>query len=110
MVPKVVMHFVVNGFKEKLQTELVAQLYRWLLTFILLWYAHLCDLFTFVTCSPYHSRMSSSCVNGRESILTELMRETDDVATRRKSCLEMRDLLARALDIVNEVRDFKPAR
>lgn len=66
MVPKTVMHFLVNGFRDGLQNELVAQLYR-------------------------------------ESSLTELMRETEDVAARRKAALEMKELLQRALDIVNEV-------
>ena len=37
--------------------------------------------------------------------MQDLMRETEEVATRRKSCLEMRELLSKALDIVNEVRD-----
>ena len=31
------------------------------------------------------------------------MRETEDVAARRKANMEMKDLLRRALDIVNEV-------
>jgi dynamin 1-like protein len=31
LVPKMVMHFLVNGFRETLQNELVAQLYRYLL-------------------------------------------------------------------------------
>jgi len=66
MVPKTVMHFLVNGFRDGLQNELVAQLYR-------------------------------------ESTLSELMRETEDVAARRKAALEMKELLQRALDIVNEV-------
>ena len=34
------------------------------------------------------------------------MRETDDVATRRRACKEMKDLLLRALEILNEIRDF----
>ena len=37
-------------------------------------------------------------------MLSELLRETDDVEAKRKACLEMRDLLRRALEIVNEVR------
>jgi hypothetical protein len=35
-----------------------------------------------------------------------LLRETDDVAVRRNNCAEMQALLTRALEIVNEVRDF----
>mmetsp|Transcript_16093 Transcript_16093/g.30405 ORF Transcript_16093/g.30405 Transcript_16093/m.30405 type:complete len:810 (+) Transcript_16093:287-2716(+) len=42
----------------------------------------------------------------RETELPSLMKEADDVAQRRKTCVEMKDLLATALDIVNEVRDF----
>ena len=32
------------------------------------------------------------------------MRETDDVAARRKACREMKELLMRALEVLNEVR------
>lgn len=42
----------------------------------------------------------------RDAELPTLMREAEDIALRRKTCLEMRDLLAKALEIVNEVRDF----
>uniref|UniRef100_A0A7S2NRY4 GED domain-containing protein n=1 Tax=Leptocylindrus danicus TaxID=163516 RepID=A0A7S2NRY4_9STRA len=42
----------------------------------------------------------------RENNIAELMREADDVALRRNTCMEMRDLLRKALEIVNEVRDF----
>jgi dynamin 1-like protein len=42
----------------------------------------------------------------KENEIADLLRETDDVAQRRKTCKEMRGLLARALEIVNEVRDF----
>lgn len=42
----------------------------------------------------------------RESMITELMKEADDIFQRRKICQETRDLLKKALDIVNEVRDF----
>ncbi|TMW56688.1 hypothetical protein Poli38472_006698 [Pythium oligandrum] len=42
----------------------------------------------------------------REDQLNELLRETGDVAARRANCHEMRMLLQRALEIVNEVRDF----
>jgi hypothetical protein len=31
------------------------------------------------------------------------MRETDEVAARRLACMEMRDLLLKAMEIVNEV-------
>jgi dynamin 1-like protein len=42
----------------------------------------------------------------REDKLTELLAETGDIAARRNNCDEMRTLLQRALEIVNEVRDF----
>ena len=42
----------------------------------------------------------------RDAEINTLMKEADDVAQRRKTCLEMSELLTRALEIVNEVRDF----
>jgi len=42
----------------------------------------------------------------REDLIGEVMRETDDVALRRKNNVEMKLLLQKALEIVNEVRDF----
>jgi dynamin 1-like protein len=42
----------------------------------------------------------------RESEVSSLMKEADDVAQRRQNCEEMKDLLGKALEIVNEVRDF----
>jgi dynamin 1-like protein len=69
LVPKTVMHFLVNAFKESLQNELVKELYK-------------------------------------EEIMVDLMKETADVASRRKACREMKELLRRGLEIVNEVRDF----
>jgi dynamin 1-like protein len=42
----------------------------------------------------------------REAEIVGLMREAEDVAQRRQTCTEMRDLLSKALEIVNEVRDF----
>ena len=42
----------------------------------------------------------------KESLMTEVMRETPDVARRRSEIQEMRTLLQRALEIVNEVRDY----
>lgn len=35
--------------------------------------------------------------------MADLMKETEDVASKRKAYREMRDLLKSALDIVNEV-------
>lgn len=42
----------------------------------------------------------------REAEVKFLMKEAEDIAMRRRTCLEMRDLLEKALEIVNEVRDF----
>ena len=42
----------------------------------------------------------------RDAEINTLMKEADDVAQRRKTCIEMSELLTRALEIVNEVRDF----
>lgn len=42
----------------------------------------------------------------KEDMLTDLLRETSDIASRRATCQEMRTLLQRAVEIVNEVRDF----
>lgn len=36
--------------------------------------------------------------------MTEFMKETEDVASQRKALREMRDLLLKATEIVNEVR------
>ncbi len=40
--------------------------------------------------------------------MNELMKETDEIASKRRAFKEMRDLLHRANEIVNEVRDFNP--
>lgn len=66
LVPKTIMRFLVITFKEGLQNELVAQLYR-------------------------------------EQVMNELMKETEEVASKRRAFREMRDLLHRANEIVNEV-------
>jgi dynamin 1-like protein len=42
----------------------------------------------------------------RDSELPNLMGEAEDIAQRRRTCVEMKDLLEKALEIVNEVRDF----
>ena len=38
--------------------------------------------------------------------IADLLRESEDIAARRKSYVEMRDLLNSAVEILNEVRDF----
>ena len=42
----------------------------------------------------------------RENEIMGLMKEADDVAQKRSTCTEMKDLLTKALEIVNEVRDY----
>mmetsp|Transcript_1663 Transcript_1663/g.7259 ORF Transcript_1663/g.7259 Transcript_1663/m.7259 type:complete len:739 (-) Transcript_1663:55-2271(-) len=42
----------------------------------------------------------------KEDELPQLLRETDDVAQRRATCYEFREVLERAARIVNEVRDY----
>jgi dynamin 1-like protein len=42
----------------------------------------------------------------RDAEVGQLMQEAEDIAERRQSCLDMKTLLGKALDIVNEVRDF----
>jgi hypothetical protein len=44
----------------------------------------------------------------RENVMNDCMRETDDVASKRKVCAEMRELLFRANEIVNEVHEYCP--
>ncbi len=40
--------------------------------------------------------------------MRELIRETDEVASKRKAFREMRDLLHRANEVLIEVRDYQP--
>jgi dynamin 1-like protein len=42
----------------------------------------------------------------RDAEMGQLLQEAEDIASRRQTCVEMKDLLTKALDIVNEVRDF----
>lgn len=42
----------------------------------------------------------------RDAEVGSLMKEAEDIATRRETCMEMKSLLQKATDIVNEVRDF----
>lgn len=42
----------------------------------------------------------------REGEMGQLLQEADDIASRRQTCIEMKELLGKALEIVNEVRDF----
>ena len=73
MVPKTIMHFLVNTFRNNLQNELVSTLYM---------------------------------NNKQQDHMEVLMSETEDVAARRRQCRDVKELLGRALEIVNEVRDF----
>uniref|UniRef100_A0A7S2V112 Dynamin GTPase n=1 Tax=Fibrocapsa japonica TaxID=94617 RepID=A0A7S2V112_9STRA len=69
LVPKTIMHFLVNDVKDSLQNELVSHLYK-------------------------------------EDLISELLRETDDVAAKRIRCKETHTLLNMAMEIINEVRDI----
>lgn len=69
MVPKSIMHFLVNSSKEKVHNELVASLYR-------------------------------------EELIEDLLSENPSVAARRKECKQILDVLRKANEILNEVRDF----
>jgi dynamin 1-like protein len=73
LVPKIVMHFLVNAFSRSIQNHLVAILYS--------------DL----------------------SAGVELLREKDDLAEQRAQLREIRDMLQKALEIINEVRDYHVA-
>lgn len=42
----------------------------------------------------------------REAEVGTLLQEAEDIAARRQTCMEMKDLLGKALEIVNEVRDY----
>lgn len=42
----------------------------------------------------------------RDSLIPSIMKEAEDIAVRRRTCMEMRELLGKALEIVTEVRDF----
>jgi dynamin 1-like protein len=46
----------------------------------------------------------------REDLLAELLEESPEIAQRRKHCRAMLDVLKRASDILNEVRDYNPTR
>ena len=46
----------------------------------------------------------------REDLIIDLMKETDDIAERRRIAQEMFELLQRAMAILGEVRDFNEYR
>lgn len=46
----------------------------------------------------------------RDAEVGNLMKEAEDIAQRRQTCEEMGDLLTKAMEIVNEVRDFNTFR
>jgi dynamin 1-like protein len=58
--------------------------------------------------SSFREGLQNSLVSQlyKEAVIAELMKENEDVAAKRKSFGEMRELLQKALEIVNEVRDF----
>lgn len=70
LVPKSIIHFLVNASKEHIQNELVANLYK-------------------------------------EELFDHLLEESSVIAQRRESCKNMMDVLRKAHDILNEVRDWQ---
>jgi len=72
MVPKSIIHFLVNSSKDLIQNELVGALYK-------------------------------------EELFDELLEESPSISARRKSCANLIDILRKAHDIINEVRDFSVA-
>ena len=46
----------------------------------------------------------------REAEVGTLLQEAEDIAARRQTCMEMKDLLGKALEIVNEVRDYQTTK
>jgi 5-formyltetrahydrofolate cyclo-ligase len=122
------MHFLVLSFKQSLQNELVGQLYKYDATlvhsacFVIAAPPFLQLSMCYDTRLCLHKLMPNSphdvCTRGfmtltravpctvfyREQVMADLMRETEDVASKRRAFREMRELLRSALDIVNEVR------
>ncbi|CAM9685903.1 unnamed protein product [Ectocarpus fasciculatus] len=71
LVPKTIMHFLVNSFRDSLADHLNVELH--------------------------------SVIGYKDS---DLLREKNDVSEQRAQFREIRDMLHKALEIVNEVRDF----
>jgi len=69
MIPKAIMAFLVNHSKQRLQSELVKQLYQ-------------------------------------PAQFEQLLREADDVSDKRQSCMELLAILNRALEIINNAREY----
>jgi dynamin 1-like protein len=42
----------------------------------------------------------------KEELFPELLEENPDIALKRESCAELLSVLRRAMEIINEVRDF----
>eukprot|EP01112_Ceratiomyxa_fruticulosa_P010608 TRINITY_DN2816_c0_g2_i1.p1 TRINITY_DN2816_c0_g2~~TRINITY_DN2816_c0_g2_i1.p1 ORF type:complete len:672 (-),score=178.73 TRINITY_DN2816_c0_g2_i1:145-2160(-) len=68
LVPKSIIHFLVNQSKEAIQNELVSSLYK-------------------------------------EDLFDELLEESPQISARRKACKSMLEILRKASDIINEVRE-----
>ena len=94
LVPKTIMHFLVMMTKENLNNELVKQLHRYIHTYI-----HTC----------VHTYIYAYIHTSREPLMSELMKETEDIAAKRKAFKEMKELLMKAVDIVNEVTNISYA-
>lgn len=69
LVPKSIIHFLVNKSKEAMQNELVSTLYK-------------------------------------EELFDELLSESPAIAAKRQACKANLELLKKAQEIINEVRDF----
>jgi dynamin 1-like protein len=69
LVPKAIMHFLVNTSRDTLQHELVSHLYK-------------------------------------EDLFSELLEESPIIAEKREACQKMLDVLRKANEVLNEVRDF----
>jgi dynamin 1-like protein len=70
LAPKIIMHFLVNSFRNTVQNQLVSELY------------------------------------GDVPACRELLRENDEVAEERARFNQIKAMLMKAMDIVNEVRDY----
>lgn len=103
MVPKTIMFFLVNTTKDQMQNDLVCSLYKE----DLLGTCTVPARIELLLISTDHmltttGRSLSVCLY----VAGDLMREEEDISQRRRNCREMHGLLRRAMEIVNEVRDF----
>jgi len=125
MVPKTIMHFLVSHAKGIRAVIMGEQgVFCWRCRphktfsssqkiFKTSWYLNYTKTVQWVRCRACF-RISGKCLASLDveasavcsTTTGEMMRETPDVARRRGEIQEMRALLQKALEIVNEVRDF----